>query len=490
MGLHRADLMLENEQTKENQAHRKALNSLLMGGSEGGGINPDLTQFGVGVPEKPQFDNQQADQFKNLSKAAAVAQGIDAMVQAFGFARTHGQQNEMRPTPSPVGELGIHSYNNLMGMEQAHRDQLNNWRDNVLDANKHNAELGIRTAENQMSLNKGVIENELKHLREMEKQGEITKRELERQSGMLRRQLLQIGYDLDDKGNITELTEGEAGDSGFTPQQDAMFKSYLKYDQDASPEDYGMDGKARPGTPSWHRERLIDKLGDDFYLMLNQHQDSQAEEGAYRFDPDTDPTTQRNLRASNQTQQQMLIHNIINASDPQTRQQAAQNWYAMTVKELEKRGDVKPEEIPQLAEELFARHLQQQLQGGQQPQQGDTQSQQQIAGMGQDKEKQETPEDQQSQQKSDADKLRQNTTAGAAVRRINQAINNIHGIQNTTEQFPDFQQDLARRRLREKQQEIRRIAKVISGYPKEQRDLVLRNITDRELYDQIVNEMD
>jgi len=501
--IHRADLFEESKQVKDNAARRKTLNSLLMGGKDGG-INPDLTQFAVGVPDKPEFDNDRAKQFQNLSKAAAVAQGIDALVSAVGLSRTHGQQNEMRPTPSPVGELGLHSYNNLMGMEQAHRDQLNNWRDNVLDANKHNADLGIRTVENQMSLNKGVIENELKHLREMEKQGEITNRGLERQRGMLRRQLLQIGYDLDDKGNITELREGQADDSKFTPQQQAMFNSYLKYDQQASPDDYEVTSTGgrnpRVGSPSWHRDRLIDKLGDDFYLMMNQHQDTaagpgaQSEGGVFTRQQPSGVLRNEYQPIRNDADLAFMQSQLGDSAQKIRTNQATpddiQAWEEQFRRLAFNSGITDEQEV----EENMRNALSQMMQSDteQQPAQPDTTTpqEQQIAGMGQGEETHQAPEDQQSQQKSDADKLRQNTTAGTALRRINQAINNIHGIQNVAEQFPGFQQDLAGRRLREKQQEIRRLAEVISGYPKEQQDLVLRNISDRDLYDQIVNEMD
>lgn len=374
--IQRADLLQENDQTKNNNERRRNLNALLTSGA----VNPDLTQFAVGVPEKPEFDNDRAKQFQNLSKAAMIAQGIDALTNAVGFARTQGKSNEMRPVSSPVGELGIHSYNNLMGMEQAHRDQLNNWRDNVLDANKHNTGLAMQTMQNQADMTKSAIEQELKHISEMERQGRMSDREARLERGRLQRSLIQQGLTMDREGNVVPLSADGAEEQGFkpSPQQEAMFKSFLKYSDDASPEDYDFTSSGgrnvRPGTPSWHRDRLIDKLGDDFYLMMNQHRDSQSSEPT-SYDPYTDPVTQRNAKAANRTQQQMLMQNVVNAPDPQTRNRAASEWYAMTVRELQRRGDVNEQEIPQIAEQLFARHLSELGQTPQQP------AQPQMAGM-------------------------------------------------------------------------------------------------------------
>jgi len=134
----------EEDPGSVSQARSKMLDSIK-------GQKLDENDYRQEAPEAPEFDSERFKKAKNLSKIAFIAQGIDALTDAIGRARTDDTGN-YQSAPTAANELGIDAYDTLANLDFDYKKQLENYKQNVFTTKRANRQ----SSQEINAFNKGV----------------------------------------------------------------------------------------------------------------------------------------------------------------------------------------------------------------------------------------------------------------------------------------------------------------------------------------------
>lgn len=264
----------ENVVDAEHERRRRALHEKL------GLMNLDYSQFQQEAPTKPVQDVQGMQKNQSLARLALIAQGVDAVGNAIGVSANQNWQ----PSTSPVGQLGIHAYDNIRNMDTDYRDQLRQWEDDVLRTKNFNSGLDLKQQESNMALKKNQVNNELDELqadldnklknnRLLYEQGELNAREYAGNLNRLKAEYIQKGYNYDPATGALTKIETEEEEEETSDRDKKLFAQYRKYEKTATYD--SIDGKPT-NAAARHVVALEKILGDKLYLFDDEASESKS----------------------------------------------------------------------------------------------------------------------------------------------------------------------------------------------------------------------
>lgn len=368
----------EEEQTPVEQARENYFSTL-----ENKKVNIDSLL--MDDPEKPELDQSQIDRNKKMARNMALMQVVDSLA---GVANIAANQEGAITTPSRFGEMGLSAVDNIRNLQDEHKLGLQQYQQKQDQVDQFNRQLTHETDQFNREIDADIAGQrfEMATAEELQKK----KDELEKTTrealakDKQKEQYFELAIRMTSAGETQAAHQfarmaglgneeidrilGGSG-SGFTQQQATLYNEYDHYNELASEDDYTIeagDRKVKKGSPTWHRDRLMDSLGDDFYMIdftMRQQREAEQAEIAERESVESsealqrDPKVQEGVNRANITVQKQLMSNILNAPDPETRQKATNYWLEQNT-DLLKEAGVPDDQVDQYNERMFARMLQ------------------------------------------------------------------------------------------------------------------------------------
>jgi hypothetical protein len=199
-----------------------------------------------------------------------IAQGVDAITDAIGRARTDSSRRPYAVSPTPVGETTGHGLLRLGNLDAQHFDRVRQYSDQVFDINQYNRDLAMKEMEAGLDADRSMTERELDDIESDLGRADHYRRIDRRETGLTDREALRAGA----RRHETDMRYGQEGEQPadqdrLSPRERHMIRQYHDYMQQASPEDYELDRsgsrRVKEGTPTWHAEQLRGFLGEKLY---------------------------------------------------------------------------------------------------------------------------------------------------------------------------------------------------------------------------------
>ncbi len=360
----------------------------------------NLNELLIQPPERPEIDAEQVQKNKGLTKKAAVLQLIDSIA---GATQLNRQQDEAVVAPNRLDQIGLSALQNLQNLDQQHKIDLKQYNQRSQQVDQRNKQLQMQMQQYNKNVDLQAAEMEYEQARqaydqmldEKEKKAIAAdeNKEWHYQAGLrlitqrkfneARAHFMEADMNSETIDNMVEkgqaTSSGGASGSGslvagveLDPKSEALYEEYLHYKNQVSDDDFVTEyireqgqvvnyDKPKRGTPAWHADRIMDEMGDDFYLTdyaKRTEREAAEQEKTQRYIKKSNQQLQSNPRFQKMgrdlkiNMQKQFAEKILKAPDMETAQQYAGKWMENNRQMLLEDG-VPEDQIDQLTEQMF-----------------------------------------------------------------------------------------------------------------------------------------
>lgn len=258
------------------------------------GQKQDPGAYTVEAPERPEMDEERRQQLQQLSKVSAISSGMDALIDAIGV----GTSEDYAPSQTGTSDLGVSSFKRLSRMDRNYRNQLQQWKKNVLETDRYNQKARRKVSANNAAVDLQAAKQRYRDYQadakanktaEDQKGTDETWREAGMRlisSGNVKAGVAALGRSGMSTDEITGMIDGQAAGTGGTgdspdPQTRTRrnmvrrHQELLEQVEGNESQHYTADGDPRSRTAR-ELERIEEEMGTDLYNPIYQPEDSQT----------------------------------------------------------------------------------------------------------------------------------------------------------------------------------------------------------------------
>jgi len=353
------------------------------------GRKVNIDDFLLSDPKRPEIDKKMVKKNRAMTKKMALLQAIDSIASVAG---RHAAGEEAINTSARFDRTGLQALNNLANIDQEHKLDLRQFNQKKDRVEEYNNRLGMNNEIRNNEIDYEVARTEYDSLlsqKTAEALGKDKEKERMYEAGL--RSISQgdkvaadfylsragLGSEeikaLRQKGKESEAEDGSlVAGVKIEPKQQALYSEYQHYLDQVDDSQYMLDerrqpdySKPKPGTAAWHVDKLLNQMGDDFYVIDHamrpereqiQQQTRQNQQERASAELQQSPQIQRAVRQSRVTQQQILEDEFFKTRSFESQQDIAALWLKNNRDLLIEEG-VPENQIDELNEQMFLKVL-------------------------------------------------------------------------------------------------------------------------------------